>query len=65
MKAGEVEPIYRRFEGGWKIDSSTMKTYDQLPEKAKFFVEELENFTGIPVKFIGIGPDDSEMIVRD
>ena len=54
-------PIYHRFEGGW--DTSGCKTYDDLPEKAKEFIKFIEDYTEVPVKFIGVGPDEKDTIV--
>lgn len=53
-------PNYYHFEGGW--DTSNCKNYNDLPEKAKNFIEFIENYTGVPVKFIGIGPDEKDTI---
>ena len=55
-------PIYHRFEGGW--DTTGCKTYDDLPDKAKEFVEFIEAYAEVPVKYIGIGPDEKDTIVR-
>ena len=54
---------YKSFEG-WKI-TSDMKTYDDLPENAKKYIAEIEDFVGIPVKYIGIGPNNEDLIVRE
>ncbi len=59
----EIIPVYHTLEGGWKIEEGC-KTFDDLPDKAKSFIRMIENCTQIPVKYIGIGPDDSEMIVN-
>lgn len=58
------KPIYWTLKGGWNIDSS-IREYDQLPEKAKTFIQKIEDETGIPVKFIGVGPDNEDLIVRE
>lgn len=60
----EPKPIYWTLKGGWSIDSS-LRDYDKLPEKAKTFIQEIEEETGIPVKFIGVGPDNEDLIVRE
>lgn len=62
---GEVPiPQYITFDGGWTIDKD-VDCYDDLPKKLKEFVVAVEEHTGIPVKFIGIGPDNDDMIVRE
>lgn len=41
-----------------------MKEYDELPKKAKGFVEEIERKLKIPVTLIGVGPCVEEVIDR-
>lgn len=57
------EPVYETIEGGWKIDES-MKTFDSLPEKAKQFIEIVERISEIPVKFVGTGPANDDIIEK-
>lgn len=57
------QPSYDEIEGGWTI-TKDMTTYEQLPEKAKQFITMVENAIGVPVKFIGIGPHNEDIIVR-
>lgn len=40
------------------------KTYDELPEEAKQFINEIEKQTGIPVALIGTGPEPLDIIDR-
>lgn len=58
------EPIYKTLNGGWTIDSSC-KTYDDLPELAKKFVKIVEETSNIPVKYLGTGPANDDLIVRE
>lgn len=58
------EPIYETLNGGWKIDSSC-KDYSQLPVLAKQFIEIVEKYSGIPVKYLGTGPANDDLIVRN
>ena len=59
---GEVpEPIYETLEGGWSIDSS-METFEDLPGKAKEFIRIVEAISGIPVKYVGTGPANDDLI---
>jgi len=41
-----------------------VRNYDELPEDAKKFINEIEKQTGIPVVLIGTGPDASDIIDR-
>lgn len=57
------KPIYRTLKGGWEIDSSC-KFYEDLPELAKEFISIVEDVSGIPVKYLGTGPSNDDLIVR-
>ena len=59
----DLKPVYREFEG-WKCDLRDCKSYDDFPAAFKTYVEFIERETGVPVKFISVGPDRGETIVR-
>ena len=60
IKVDEGNPI--EFNVGW--DTSGCKTFEDLPKEAQQFISVIEKITDIPVKYIGIGADDSDTIVR-
>lgn len=63
--SGEIPtPIYKTLDGGWKIDS-TMKNYEDLPELAKKFISLVEEYSGIPIKYLGTGPANNDLIIRE
>ena len=63
--SGEIPvPIYETLDGGFEIDSSC-KNYEDLPDLAKEFVEIVEKASGIPVKYLGTGPANDDLIVRE
>jgi adenylosuccinate synthase len=49
---------------GWKTQTKGITTFTKLPKSAKMYVRMIEKETGIPVSFIGTGPDRKEMIRR-
>lgn len=55
-------PIYKTFEGNWNTENAT--TYEELPQKAKDYIEFIENYTGIKVKYIGVGADEKRTIIK-
>ena len=55
--------VYEDFEGNFG-DISNCKTYEELPDNAKKYLKKIEDFTGVPVKFIGTGAGREDMIVR-
>ena len=46
----------------WKKDISKVKTYKELPNEAKAYIEGIEHLVGIPVSWIGVGPERESMI---
>ena len=57
------KPIYEEFEGNFG-DISCIKTYEELPEKAKKYIERIEELTDTKVKFIGTGAGRENIIIR-
>lgn len=55
-------PIYKTFEGNW--DTSSATTYEELPEKAKKYIKFIEEYSGVPVKYIGVGADENRTIIK-
>ena len=55
--------VYEDFEGNFG-DIRNCKTYEELPDNAKKYLKRIEDFTGVPVKFIGTGAGREDMIVR-
>lgn len=60
----DVTPIYETLNGNFG-NISDIRKYDDLPENAKAYVSFIEKYTGIPVKFIGVGAERDAMIVRN
>ena len=58
-----MKPVYEEFEG-WSDDLSSLRSYDELPEAAKRYVEFIETHTGVPVSMIGVGPEREQCIIR-
>ena len=56
-------PVYQELEG-WQQPISHCRKFDQLPGPARTYVEYLENLCGVPVKFISVGAEREEMIIR-
>lgn len=63
MDSENAYPVYKKFEGGW--DTTGCKTYEDLPLNAKAYIAFIEEYTGVPVKYIGIGPADTDVIIKN
>lgn len=49
-----IEPIYKEFKG-WDDDISEIREFSQLPEEAKEYIDYIEKFLKVKVKFVSVG----------
>uniref|UniRef100_A0A0N4Z193 Adenylosuccinate synthetase n=1 Tax=Parastrongyloides trichosuri TaxID=131310 RepID=A0A0N4Z193_PARTI len=49
---------------GWNCDTSNARSYDDLPEACRKYIEYIENFVQVPIKYIGVGVEREALIVR-
>jgi adenylosuccinate synthase len=59
----KVECIYQSVPG-WMEDISKTRSFDELPVNARNYVKMIEGATGVPVKWIGVGPERDATIRR-
>ncbi len=62
MMKQEIVPQYRSFPG-WKTDISTLKSESELPEKMKAYIQHINQYLGVPVKYISNGPGRDQIIL--
>ncbi|MCK8816656.1 adenylosuccinate synthase [Natroniella sulfidigena] len=61
----ECEPVYETLPG-WQEDTTQIKSYDQLPENAKKYLDYISELVGVEVSIVSVGPKRKEtMILRD
>jgi len=60
----EAEPILETLEP-WKENISGARSFEELPQAARDYVERVEKLVGAPVRMISVGPDRSQTIRRD
>jgi adenylosuccinate synthase len=58
-----VQVIYEDFPG-WQEDIADVRSWEDLPEKARAFVEALEDLVACPVDLVSVGPDREAMLTR-
>ncbi|GGS19927.1 MULTISPECIES: adenylosuccinate synthase [Actinokineospora] len=56
-------PVYETLPG-WFEDISHCRTWEELPENARAYVEHLERISGARVSAVGVGPGRDQTIVR-
>ncbi len=58
-----VKPVYRELPG-WRKDIRGVRKYEDLPPRARRYVETVEKLVGVPVKWISVGPEREAVIKR-
>ena len=58
-----VEPVYTEFKG-WKTDLCGIRREEDLPQNFRDYVKFIEEYLGVPVKIISVGPDREATIFR-
>lgn len=56
------EPVYEEFEGWKDVDISRFKRFGMLPISAQRYIRRIEELIGVPMKYIGVGPDREQTI---
>ena len=52
----KAKPVYQVFDG-WDEDISDAATFDELPQNCQAYVRFIEDFIGVRVSMISVGPD--------
>lgn len=59
------EPVYEEFDG-WDDSVADARSYEALPDNAKKYLKRIEEFTGVKIAIISVGPRrDQTMVVGD
>lgn len=61
--AGMMTPVLKEFPG-WKTSLKEARSYEQLPQAFRQYVDFIEKEVGVPVTLISVGPDREETILR-
>ncbi len=59
----QCEPIYEEMPG-WQESTSGCRTYADLPQNARRYIERLEELLTCPVDVVSVGPGREQTIVR-
>ncbi|HCC07750.1 MAG TPA: adenylosuccinate synthase [Clostridiales bacterium] len=62
-KLNKAKPIYQCV-GGWMEDISMVRNFEDLPKNAQEYVNTIERLLEVQVKYISVGPNREELIVR-
>ena len=58
----KIKPIYKTFPG-WKTSTSGIKNLDELPENAKNYIYQVEDFIGCKISSISTSPERDDTIL--
>ncbi len=59
----KCKPIYEEFEG-WGEEVANARSYEELPENAKKYLQRIEEFTGTRISIVSVGPKRDQTIRR-
>lgn len=57
-----VSPIYTEFTC-WKDDITEIETASEIPETLKEYIAFIENYVGVPITILSVGPDRKQTII--
>ena len=58
------EPVYEEFDG-WDDSVADARSYDELPENAKKYLNRISEFTNTRIAFVSVGPKRDQTIKVD
>ena len=62
MTQVKIDPVFKSF-AGWETDITAMSKYDELPENMKNYIDYINKFLKVPVKYISNGPGRDQIIL--
>ncbi|MCI9282535.1 MAG: adenylosuccinate synthase [Lachnospiraceae bacterium] len=60
---GRAKPVYKELAGNFG-ELAGCQSFEELPQAAKDYIRFIEDYIGIPVKFIGTGAEREAMLIR-
>ena len=63
VMAANPKPVLRRFSG-WASSTEHARTFGSLPTQARMYLDALGLEVGVPLAYVSVGPERSQIIVR-
>lgn len=60
----KAKPVYEELPG-WKEDISHAQTLKDLPKKSLAYIKKIEEWSGIPVSIVSVGPKRTQTIIKE
>lgn len=64
MSRMAINPVYQSFPG-WKTNITNIKDFASMPDKMKAYIQYLNQYLGVPVKYISNGPGREQIVKAD
>ena len=58
-----ARPIYSELDG-WREDISGIREFGELPKAAQVYVDALEDLSGVPIRYVSVGPAREQTLER-
>ena len=58
-----ANPVHKQFKG-WNCDITGCKSWEELPEECKAYVNAIEEMIGFPIEFVSNGPEREALLPR-
>ncbi|MEC5142189.1 adenylosuccinate synthase [Chitinophaga sp. 212800010-3] len=59
----DIKPVWESFKG-WSDKTSTCKQFNELPAEMKALVSTIDNYLGVPVKYVSNGPGRDQILEK-
>ena len=59
----KAKPVYETLPG-WKCDIRGIRSFDELPENCRNYINFIEEHIGFPIKMVSNGPGREDIIIR-
>lgn len=63
-KLEKAKPVFKKL-AGWKSDIRGIRTYEELPENCRHYIEFVEEQIGYPITMVSNGPGREDIIYRN
>ena len=55
------QPVLEKFEG-WNCETQSIKKYEALPDKMKTYINFINQYLGVNVRYISNGPEREQLV---
>jgi adenylosuccinate synthase len=58
------EPVYKELPG-WSEDLTKVRRWADLPAAARGYIQAIEDLAGVPVRLVSVGPERTQLVVKE